>query len=246
MSTSHLPEPLAQQPLAEIVANDSRTAEVFERFGLDYCCRGQQTLETATRERRVALPDVVAALDALGPPTAADRLPEDWNHLDALTRHIVERHHHYAVSTIPVIRGWLDKLVDRHAARHPELREVRETFIELADELTTHMAKEESLLFPFINELAVAERAGSRLPRGPFGTILHPVRVMESDHEETGQLLQRLRDLTKDYQPPSDGCATYQLCYRELARFEGDLHRHVHLENNVLFPQAMELERSLS
>lgn len=246
MPDAQSPETLTQQSLAEIVANDSRTADVFERFGLDYCCRGQQSLETATRERRVALPDVVAALDALGPPTAADRLPHDWNNLDALTRYIVERHHRYVASTIPAIRGWLDKLVDRHGARHVELREVRDTFIELADELTTHMAKEESLLFPFINELAAAERARTRLPRGPFGTILHPVRVMESDHEEAGELLQRLRYLTRDYQPPSDGCTTYQLCYRELERFEADLHRHVHLENNLLFPQAMALEASLS
>jgi regulator of cell morphogenesis and NO signaling len=234
-----------QRSLGDVVSENARAATVLERFGLDYCCNGHQTLEDAAADRGVPLNEVVGALAALGDPTPADRAPAEWEHLDALTGHIIERHHRYVRDTCPTVNAWLDKLVARHASRHPELEEVRQTFADLSDELMTHMMKEENVLFPFINDLAVARRAGTRPPAGPFGTILNPVRVMESDHQAAGELLARLRTLTNGYTAPDDGCTTYRLCYGELARFEEDLHRHIHLENNVLFPRALEIEGRL-
>jgi regulator of cell morphogenesis and NO signaling len=120
------------------------------------------------------------------------------------------------------------------------------TFAQLAEDMATHMAKEEALLFPAIDDLSRAQRARTLPPTSPFGTVLNPVRVMEDDHRAAGALLQRLRELTHNYAPPEDGCTTYRLCYTELERFERDLHQHVHLENNILFPRALELEQQLA
>src|SRR6185436_18011079 len=202
---------------------------------LDYCCRGHQTLAEATRERGVA---AGAVLDALVSerelPTSDPPLSMPSADLDRLTQHIVERHHRYVRQTTPTITAWLDKLVLRHGARHPELTAVRAAFQELAEELITHMAKEENILFPFIDAMAAAQREGGRLPRGPFGTVLNPVRVMEDDHQRAGELLEALRTLTDGFTPPADACTTFTLCYGELTRYAADLHRHIHMENHVL------------
>jgi regulator of cell morphogenesis and NO signaling len=236
---------LARRPLGELVIDDARIAPVLERFGLDYCCHGHQTLEEAAATHGIPFDDILKALAPLA-ATPADRLSDDWRELDALTRHIVDRHHRYVRETVPVLHAWLDKLNARHGSRHPELEQVRNTFAALADELLAHMMKEENILFPAIDELAAAHRAGEQLPKSPFGTLLHPVRVMEADHREAGDLLSRLRDLTSGFTCPDDACTTYRSCYEELSRFEADLHRHIHLENNVLFPAALEMEERLS
>jgi regulator of cell morphogenesis and NO signaling len=236
---------LLERPLGDIVTDDGRTAEIFERFGLDYCCHGHQTLADAAARAHVMVDDVVGAIAELGPATqsGAIAVPDE---LDDLSRHIVNRHHGYVRQRTPVIAGYLDKLVDRHGDRHPELREVRDAFGRLTAEMTVHMAKEENILFPFIELLAINDRKGGRLPAGPFGTVMNPVRMMEEDHRETGELLAALRRMTGGYVPPSDGCTTYRLCYAALAEFEADLHRHIHLENSVLFPRAIEIERRLA
>jgi regulator of cell morphogenesis and NO signaling len=234
----------AGRTLGDVVHSDGRSAQVFERFGLDFCCGGRRTLREAASAAGVPVEEVVDALAALGDPGAEDLEPAEWTELDALVRHIVERHHAYVRAASPAISAWLERLVDRHGARHPELGEVRETFRELAGELETHMMKEENILFPVINDLARARRGGGRLPLTPFGTILNPVRVMETDHALAGRLLEHLRSLTDGFTPPPDACTTYRLCYTELAQFERDLHRHIHLENNLLFPRALELEQS--
>ncbi len=238
--------PTAQQTLGDLVHADGRAARVLERFGLDFCCGGRRTLETAARARHVAVDDVVRALEALGEPTADDREPAEWKDLDVLVRHIVERHHAYVRESSPTVIAWLDRLVDRHGPRHPELAEARDVFGAIAAEMATHMVKEENILFPAITEMAAARRAGTRLAGSPFGTIANPIRVMEDDHDLAGDLLGRLRALTSDFTPPADACTTYRACYAELARFEADLHRHVHLENHLLFPRAIELEQTLA
>jgi regulator of cell morphogenesis and NO signaling len=239
-------QPPDRRSLSDLVADNVRATAVLERYGLDYCCHGEQTLEEAVRKRGVPLAEVVRALAALGASTPADRHPDEWNDLGVLTRHIVETHHRYVRDTTPVVSAWLDKLTRKHGAMHPELEMIRETFGRLGDELAAHMTKEENILFPFIDDLAHASRTGGRPPRSPFGTLLNPVRVMETDHELAGQLLDDLRRLTGGFTPPRDGCETYRLCFRELERFSADLHRHVHLENNVLFPRALDLEEGLS
>jgi regulator of cell morphogenesis and NO signaling len=236
--------PLEQRTLGELVSENPRTAAVFDGIGLDYCCRGHQTLAEAIASRGLPLPAVLEAIGAAGQPTADEQSIADLE-LDDLTRHIVSRHHQYIRDMSPAISAWLDKLVARHGTRHPELAEIRLKFLALNEELTAHMMKEEHILFPFIDELAAARRSGARLPRGPFGTVLNPVRVMEHDHRQVGDLMAELRAATGGFTPPADACRTYQLCFAELANFEQDLHKHIHLENNVLFPQAVEIEAAL-
>jgi len=241
------PLPIARRALCDLVTDNRRATAVLERYGLDYCCHGSETLEDATTTRGIPLDEVVDALTALGDATSDDRVPEAWaTDLDLLTRHIVEAHHTYIREIVPIIEGWLEKLIARHGVSHPELEAVRHTFGRLTADLRVHMAKEENILFPFIEELARARRSGGRLPGSPFGTIVHPVRVMENDHALAGELLDELHRLTGGYAVPPDGCATYRLCYQELERFARDLHEHVHLENNLLFPRAMDVEAGLS
>lgn len=237
--------PFSERRLADIVQDDARAAAVLEAYALDFCCAGKRTLDDACREHGVATDAVAADLTALGAPADDDRLPPDLADLDHLTRHIIDTHHRYVRDTIPIVSKWLDRLVERHGDRHAELRDVRTLFATLGADMTSHMAKEETLLFPAIDELAREQRVGGHLPAGPFATILHPVRVMEGDHQQAGELLARLREVTHGYTVPTDGCATYRSCYAELARFEHDLHRHVHLENHVLFPNALAAEQAL-
>jgi len=237
---------LAERSLGDLVRDDARTAQVFERFGLDFCCGGRRTLREAADAQGISVAEVVGALTALGDATDGDRDPSAAKDLDALAADIVSRHHAYVRSVTPAIEAWLDRLVERHGERHPELEAIRQTFAELADDLQAHMLKEEHILFPFIADLAAAARPGGRHPSSPFGTVLNPIRVMESDHARAGTCLESLRRLTNGFTPPADACVTYRLCYTELERFEQDLHRHVHLEDHVLFPRAVELERALA
>ncbi len=246
MTNFEAPLPLVDRRLADVVSEDARAATVLDRFGLDYCCHGEQTLAESARQRDVPLSEVVGALEALGTTTAADEPPAHLLDLDALVAHVVTRHHAYVRETIPALTAWLEKLVGHHGARHTALGDVQKTFLALADDLLTHMAKEENVLFPFIRAMAVAARQGEGLPPSPFGTILHPVKVMNRDHRVAGELLERLRRLTDGYVPPADACRTYQLCVAELARFDADLRRHVHLEDHVLFPRALTLEAALT
>ncbi|MEO8482746.1 MAG: iron-sulfur cluster repair di-iron protein [Acidobacteriota bacterium] len=242
----HARAELLRQPLADIVTHDARTAEIFERANLDYCCHGQDTLEDAAVSRGIPIEALLTSLETLGPPPAATDSGATREALDDLTAHVVTHHHGYVRRMTPIIEQWLAKLADHHGARHAELHEVRSIFRTLAEDLAAHMTKEEHILFPYIDSLAVAARSGGRLPPSPFGTILNPIRMMEEDHREAGDGLTHLRRLTLDYTPPSHACTTYRLCYEELGRYESDLHRHVHLENNILFPRAIDLERRLA
>lgn len=239
------PSALAERSLAELVTEDSRAARVFEEFGLDFCCHGRRSVLEAARARGVPLASVTHALAALGTPTSEDVEPASWQDPRALIRHILDRHHAYVRSAAPAISSWLNRLADRHGARHPQLVEIRQTFQALADELRAHMLKEENILFPHIADLAAAQAREADRPLDPFGTVLNPIRVMEADHALAGELAERLRTLTGGFTPPADGCTTFRLCYAELHAFTQDLHRHIHLENNLLFPRAAELEQRL-
>jgi regulator of cell morphogenesis and NO signaling len=158
--------------------------------------------------------------------------------LDRLADHIVTAHHGYVRGALPRISTYLTKLVQVHGARHPELATIAGHFQTVGAELLQHMMKEERVLFPYIRELATAPRPEP----SPFGSVENPIRMMEREHEEAGALVNEIRTLSSNYTPPADGCATYRVCLEELAHFERDLHRHVHLENNVLFPRAVEVE----
>lgn len=227
--------------VGEIVATDFRTAAVFERFGVDFCCGGRRLVAEACRAAAADPAAVRQALAALPPPDADDEGDVTRWPLDRVVDHIVATHHAYVRSTIPGIARHLAKLVEVHGARHPELARVATAFDDLGRDLLQHLLKEERVLFPYIREL-VARDCGVN-PSSPFGTVENPIRAMEREHREAGDEMRLIRELTHGYVPPADACATYRVAFDELAAFERDLHRHVHLENNVLFPKAVEVER---
>lgn len=233
-------EELEKVTVGEIVATDFRTARVFERFGIDFCCGGRRSMVEACRAAAVD-PDAVERalheLPAIGDDDDQD--PRRWP-VNRLVDHILVTHHMYVRTSIPVIAGYLAKLVEVHGQRHPELGRINAAFGELSEVLLQHMRKEEFVLFPYLRELGKA--TDNRSLPSPFGTVENPIRMMEREHQEAGDQMRLLQELTDGYTAPADGCATYRACFAELAQFQRDLHRHVHLENNVLFPRAVDIE----
>jgi regulator of cell morphogenesis and NO signaling len=226
--------------VGDIVAHDFRTAAIFDRFGIDFCCGGGRSLRDACTSVDADPEDVLRAIEAL-PAAADDSEDATSTPVDQLIDHIVETHHAYVRSALPTIERYLTKLADVHGKRHPELAQVKSCFQAVADELRQHMMKEEQVLFPYVKDLASrGDTCGHMI--SPFGTVANPIAMMEREHREAAHDLRLIRELTNGYTPPEDGCTTYAVCMSELARFEQDLHRHVHLENNVLFPAALRLE----
>jgi len=232
---------LERTTVGEIVAADFRAATVFEQFGIDFCCGGRRSVAEACQSAAVDPQAVALALEALPPPDARDEGDVTCWPVERLIDHVVDTHHAYVRSALPTIGSYLARLVEVHGGRHPELMRVAQSFSEMSRGLVQHMMKEERVLFPYVRELA-SRRDDSSMP-SPFGTVENPIRMMEQEHREAGDEMRLIRDLTNGYSAPGDGCTTYRVCFAELERFERDLHRHVHLENNVLFPRAIELER---
>ena len=229
----------------EFVADDHRAAAVFEKYAIDYCCHGGTTLEAACAGRGVRPEQILAELEQVGNPEEADggsRVPEA---LDDLVDHIVERHHRFVRIAVPAINAHLDRLVVKHGSRHGELAVIREEFHRVGDELDRHMRKEELVLFPYIKELVRVCRSGLSCERPTFGTIRNPISMMEAEHRSAGSSFVSIREASNGLVAPADGCTTYALTYRELDEFERDLHRHIHLENNILFPHAIQLEEEV-
>ena len=236
-------EQLEHAIVGDVVAVDFRTAAVFERFGIDFCCGGRQSIADACRTAVADPAAVIGALQALPPMVSPDDDASRWR-VERLIDHILVAHHAYVRTAMPTIARYLAKLNEVHGTRHPELARIATIFEEVSGGLEQHMFKEEQILFPYICELG--QRAGQAcgVAMSPFGTVENPIRMMEREHREAADELRVIRELTNGYTPPADGCATYQVCMAELDRFERDLHRHVHLENNVLFPRAVELEKA--
>jgi len=226
--------------IGEIVAKDFRTAAIFERHGIDFCCGGRRPVEEACRSAGVDTADVVREIGTL--PAATDEADDITTWPAArLVDHILSTHHVYVRTSIPAINRHLAKLVEVHGQRHPELARVAASFERLSAGLGQHMMKEEQILFPYIRDLA-ATKAGARYMRSPFGTVQNPIRMMEREHREAADELRVIHALTNGFTPPADGCTTYEVTMAELANFERDLHEHVHIENNVLFPKAIAIE----
>jgi regulator of cell morphogenesis and NO signaling len=218
--------------LAQSVAGAART---FEQLGIDYCCRGRRSLSEAAAQSSLPLTDVLARLNI-----SEETLPSIPSELGALCEHIVRRHHTYTREALERLAPLGDKVLRVHEHAHPELRQVRELLGALAHDLGPHMAKEERVLFPYITALAAGQ-----LPSAPFGRLEQPLSVMEREHDHVGALLRQLAELTLDYSPPSGACASYAMFYAGLKDLQSDLHEHVHLENNLLFPAALARKNQL-
>jgi regulator of cell morphogenesis and NO signaling len=218
--------------VAAIARQHPATTKVFQRHGLDFCCGGKRPLEEACAAQGL---DAAAVLAEVRAAAAGPSAEADWDARPAgeLIDHILERYHATLKRDLPVLRQLAAKVASRHGGDAPALLGVRELVDRLSGEMTSHMAKEEQVLFPIIARLA----AGGESPMPVEG----PVSVMEHEHEEVAEILRELRALTGDYTPPATACNSYRGLFQMLAELESDTHQHIHLENNVLFPRAEEL-----
>lgn len=234
------------ETLGEIAAKDLRKAEVFKKYGLDFCCGGKKTVKEACAEKGIDVTKVEQELQQADKNPSARPLPyNDWT-LDFLADYIVNTHHSYVRKTLPDIRAYASKVAQVHGAYHPELVPIQQLVEEVNKELSEHLVKEEKILFPFIKELVMAKDR-SQSPRAvQFGTVQNPIHMMEAEHETAGRCLEEIRALSNNYALPEDACASYSLLFKMLNDFEEDLHIHVHLENNILFPKAIALEKHLN
>lgn len=225
--------------VGEIAASDWRKAQVFKKYGIDFCCGGKRTLKEVCRDKQL---DEAELERELGVTAAASfrALPfNEWS-LDFLADYIVNTHHTYVERSLPELLGFARKVAMVHGEFHPELPKIARLVEVLADELMNHMRKEENILFPYVRDLVRSTAA----TRPHFGTVANPISVMEHEHDDAGRILAEIRELSGGYTIPADACTSYSLLYKMLDEFEQDLHTHIHLENNILFPKALELEKS--
>jgi len=235
-------EALKEKTIGEVVAKDFRTAAVFSKNKIDFCCGGHKTIAEACATKQIDPAALEAALDAVMRVKADSQIDFNAWPLDLLIDYIVKTHHRYVVEKSAAILPYLHKLCKVHGERHPELFEITQLFNECADALAQHMQKEEQILFPYIARMVEAQLKGTALTPPPFGTVGNPIRMMEHEHESEGLRLQKIAELSANYTPPEDACGTYRVTYAMLDEFEQDLHKHIHLENNILFPKALAME----
>ena len=220
-----------------------QTIPVFEKLGIDFCCGGNRPLDEACAAANLNLDSVLQSLEkALAEPVRPSDRQLRAGSLAELMAHIVKTHHVYVRTQVPEISKLAEKVYGKHGANHPELATIRNIFQRLGQELMTHLMKEENILFPYIERMEEAVIQGDPILPPPFGTVANPVRMMEHEHDDAGIALKSLRETSNGYTPPTDACVSFQALYTALQNFEKDLHQHIHLENNVLFLRAVEME----
>ena len=232
------------QIIGELVATDYRTASVFKKYNIDFCCQGNRTINDACEAKDLDGKLVVGDLNELlnsKTDTALDY--QSWS-LDLLAEYIEKKHHRYVEQKTTEIKPYLEKICRVHGGRHPELHEISEHFNATAGELAMHMKKEELMVFPFIRKMVKAKEAGTKVAMPNFESIQFPIQAMMDDHTNEGERFRLIEELSNNYTPPEDACNTYRVTFALLKEFEQDLHLHIHLENNILFPKAIELEKT--
>jgi regulator of cell morphogenesis and NO signaling len=230
----------------ELALEIPQAVRIFEKVGIDYCCGGGKSLEEACATANLSVDEVLDSLELAEQEAKAKQKDHNWQTepLSELVAHINTTHHKYTREEIARLGPLFDKVVSAHGTNHPVLAHVRAAFRGLAQELTMHMMKEEAVLFPYIVRMEEALIQKELVLPPPFGTVRNPVAMMMHEHDSAGDALRTMRQLTAGYMPPGDACISYQTLYKALADFEKDLHQHIHLENNILFPRAIEMERS--
>ncbi len=232
------------QTVRDIALENPASVRVFEKYGIDYCCGGRMPLAQACANRNLNLDEVLASLDG----AAGLLVPEgpDWSleSLASLATHITETHHAYIRRELPRLYELAAKVVRRHGDTRQELPAIQVKLSELGEELISHLGKEEVVLFPYISKLEQYMTGNGPQPRNCFGSVSHPIAMMTQEHDLAGDLMGQIRKLSGNYEPPEGACPTYRAFYAGLLEFEQDLHQHIHLENNILFPRAIALEAS--
>ena len=236
---------LSSLSLAQIVNSNHQAASVFEKYHLDFCCKGKRSLEQACTEQQLSVSKVKDDLENIFTKDNNSTVDFEKMNLTQLVDYIVQTHHAYVKNEMPQIYAYLHKVSSKHGERHPELYKIFQTFSAVKEEMEGHMKKEELILFPRIKELQKLTNNENANLQLNITYLQSPITVMEQEHDHAGNLLNDIRILSNNYAPPQDACTTYRLCFAALNAFELDLHQHVHLENNILFPKAIEAFRDL-
>jgi regulator of cell morphogenesis and NO signaling len=232
------------ETIGEIAAKDIRKAEVFKKYGIDFCCGGKKSLQQVCEEKGLNADIIEAELNNSATAPAPQFDFNKWD-CDFLADYIYNQHHKYYYTEEPVITGLMEKVADHHGGPANNLNELRERYSTLVQELNTHFMKEERVVFPFIKTLTHVKRTGDRSLLSDQPSMTEPIRIMESDHEAAGDILEQMQQLTNNYTAPANACNSYQFLFKKLKELDEDLHQHIHLENNLLFPKALSLEKEL-
>jgi regulator of cell morphogenesis and NO signaling len=236
----------AMKTVGELAVENPHATRVFEKLGIDYCCGGQRPLSEACAAAKVSVDAVLTGLEQAEAQAAETAQQKNWQaeSISALVGHIVSTHHVYVKEEVPRIYELAAKVFSVHGKNHPELERVQQLIGELGEELFAHLSKEEQILFPYLVQAERAVQTGGPTPHSCFGTVQNPVRMMMMEHDAAGDALRELRSITPNYAAPADACTTYKTLYQAMDAFEKDLHQHIHLENNILFPRALEMEEA--
>jgi len=236
----------SEKEIGQFVADDFRTAAVFSKYKIDFCCNGNRTINEVCEKKGLDNNDLLDELYAVISSKTNQSIDYKSWPLDLLADYIQKKHHRYVEEKIPVLKQFLNKLCSVHGERHPELLKINELFTASAGELASHMKKEELILFPFVKRMVDAKLENSGIQSPQFGTVENPITAMMQEHDNEGERFRQIAEITNNYTPPADGCNTYQVTFAMLKEFEQDLHLHIHLENNILFPGAIKLEQQFS
>jgi regulator of cell morphogenesis and NO signaling len=235
---------IAEKTVRQLALESSSATRAFEKLRIDYCCGGDKSLEDACRTANLSLEHVQSALEA-AQRESNNKVDRDWQRepLSELIAHINATHHKFVRQEIARLGPLFEKVCGVHGKHHPELLHIHAIFRGLAQELTQHLMKEEMVLFPYIVRLEESVIQGEPVLPPPFGTVANPVAMMEHEHDSAGAAVRAIRAASNGHTAPEDACTSYQALYRALAEFEADLHQHIHLENNILFPRALKMEQ---
>ncbi|MCF6347335.1 MAG: iron-sulfur cluster repair di-iron protein [Flavobacteriaceae bacterium] len=228
--------------VAETVTENIKSAHIFKKYGIDFCCGGGVTIEKACAKKDLDYLVLKKELDAIDAVVSKAYDYDNWD-LSFLIDHILNVHHTYVEENIPLLIQYANRVAEVHGQHYTEVVEINNLFTEIANELTVHMRKEELILFPHIKQLVKAKDEGAPPLKPHFGTVKNPIQMMENEHENAGDIFKEIARLTTNYSPPEGACNTFRALYAKLEEFEQDLHQHIHLENNILFPKAIQLEK---
>ena len=236
----------AEKTVREFALQNTTATRVFEKLGIDYCCGGNKSLAEACRASNLSIDQVIDSLEMAEQAEHAAKKDRDWQTepLADLIAHIKNTHHKYTTAEMARMVPLLNKVCAVHGKNHPELQQIQASFQSLVLELTTHMMKEEQILFPYIVRMEEAIIQKEPVLPPPFGSVQNPVSMMEHEHDSAGNALRDMHKASCSYAAPDDACISYQTLYKALADFEADLHQHIHLENNILFPRAIAMEKT--
>lgn len=233
-----------EKTVADYVTENIKTAHIFKKYGIDFCCGGNISIEKACAKKNIEVKLVEKELSEVGVVRDLIEDYDKWD-LDFLMIYIENVHHTYVKESLPLISQYANKVAKVHGQRYPEVIEINSLFHEVANELLSHLEKEERILFPFVKQLFEAKKQNSMVKLPPFNTVNNPIRMMEYEHENAGDIFKKISQLTNNYTPPKDACNTHKALYSKLEEFEQDLHKHIHLENNILHPKAIRLENEI-